>query len=187
MSSVPPLSDVDLVIGLANGDRAALGALYDRFSGVLMAIGMQRLNDREEAEEVLHDVFIEVWRAADDYDPDRGSVRAWLVMRMRSRVLDRCRSPGRLRRVALDPGAARDPDAASRFSYETDPTASEDARRVRAAMASLPADQRRVLELGYFEGLASIEIATRLDIPVGTVKSRVAAAMEKLRKELLSR
>jgi RNA polymerase sigma-70 factor (ECF subfamily) len=142
-----------------------------------MAVGQRILGDRREAEDVLHDVFLEVWRAAADYDEERGSVRAWLVMRMRSRALDRRKAAGFARVVPLE-------ERSDSTRAGDDPSVQPDRERVKRALAELPADQRQVLELGYFEGLSSTEIAARTDTPVGTVKSRVAAALGKLRAVL---
>jgi RNA polymerase sigma-70 factor (ECF subfamily) len=165
--------DVDLVRAIAQGDRKALAALYSRFAASLMAVGQRILGERREAEDLLHDVFLEVWRQAGQFDPARGSVRGWLLMRMRSRALDRRKSAGFSRVVSLDEereAHAGEPDALA-----------PDRSAVRRALAELPEEQRVVLELGYFEGLSSTEIAARISVPVGTVKSRVAAALAKLR------
>jgi len=166
--------DSALVRQIAGGDREALARLYDRHGPGLMAVGQRILGDRREAEDVLHDVFLEVWRAAADYDEQRGSVRAWLIMRMRSRSLDRRKAAGFARVVSLE--GRRDEVPAN-----DDPSAHPDREAVKRALADLPPEQRQVLELGYFEGLSSTEIAARLQAPVGTVKSRVAAALNKLR------
>lgn len=176
-SAPPELSDVALVAALAGGDRGALAELYDRYAGALMGVALRRLGDRAEAEEVLHDVFVEAWRSAATYDPARGTVRAWLVTRMHSRALDRLRSPSLARRDGLDAAPeARAPDE--------DPAGELDRRRVSAALAALPPEQREVVELAYFAGLSSSEIAARTALPVGTVKSRTAAAFDKLRRAL---
>lgn len=180
MSSPPAADphDVALVRDLARGDNAALGALYDRYGGLLFAIGLRILGDHGEAEELLHEVFVEAWKQAPTYDPARGSVRAWLSTRMRSRCLDRCKSAGRARSIALDdaPEPRTDPSE--------DPALTRDRLRVRAALQTLSVDQREIIELGYFEGLTSSEMASRLGIPIGTVKSRAAAAMNRLRAAL---
>lgn len=152
--------------------------LYDRHAPVMLALGQRILGSRREAEDLLHDVFIEAWRRSKDYDPGRGSVRAWLTMRMRSRALDRIRSAGRAKVVLDDSGQTPDREAPD------DPSTAPDQARVREAVASLPEDERIVLELGYFGGLTSSEIAKEIDIPVGTVKSRVARALRSLRELL---
>ena len=152
--------------------------LYDRYASALLAIGRRILGDRREAEDLLHDVFIEVWRQAGDYNEARGSVRAWLLMRMRSRALDRRKSAAFSKRADLPA-----PDAVVDVHGEggEDPALGPDRQAVRRALEQLPAEQRQVLELGYFEGLSSSEIAERVRAPIGTVKSRVAAALSKLR------
>lgn len=168
--------DCEIVTRVARGDRDALGALYDRHAGSMLGLGLKLLRDRGEAEEILHDVFLEAWKRAGDYDPSRGSVRTWLLLRMRSRCLDRIKSAARSRtspageRLERVMGSA--PSAA---------VARADAGRVRGALGDLPEEQRAILELGYFEGLSCSEIAEHLQIPIGTVKSRLHAALKKLR------
>jgi RNA polymerase sigma-70 factor (ECF subfamily) len=139
---------------------------------MLLALGRRILGDRREAEDVLHDVFLEAWHKATDYDQERGTVRAWLLMRMRSRALDRRKAAAFARRVE---------EPTQDALGQEDLTLTPDRERVRRALNELPLEQRQVLELGYFEGLSSSEIAARLHAPVGTVKSRVAAALAKLR------
>lgn len=179
---IPPVhrdrSDVELVAALAAGRHDALAHLYDRYSGLLFAVGLRIIPGRNDVEDVLHDVLVEAWKSAAQYDPARGSVRAWLVTRMRSRCLDRQKSAVVARSVPLE-NAGPEPAAPS-----TDPLRGEDGVRLRAALDALPADQRVVLELGYFEGLSCTEIAARIRVPVGTVKSRTAAALGKLRGAL---
>ena len=168
--------DTELVVQVARGDRDALGVLYDRHSSLLMGLGVRLLKDRGEAQEILHDVFLEAWRRAGDYDPARGSVRTWFALRMRSRCLDRIKSAGRSRTSLIG-------DSMEATLGATDARAPirTDANRVHAALGQLPPDQRTILELGYFSGLSCSEMATHLDIPIGTVKSRLHAAMKKLR------
>ncbi len=169
--------DVLLVRAVAGGDRDALARLYDRYASVLLALALRILRDRREAEDLLHDVFLEVWRSAKDYDLTRGRVRTWLIIRMRSRALDVTKSA----RVSRRSG---DAEVIERVAAESDVAGSPDRQRVRAALAELGDDQRQVLELAYFEGQSCSEIAERVGIPVGTVKSRLAAALGKLRQTL---
>jgi RNA polymerase sigma-70 factor, ECF subfamily len=178
--SVGDKGDVSLICGAAAGDRDCLAALYDRYASALLAIGRRILGDRREAEDLLHDVFIEVWRQAGDYDEARGSVRGWLLMRMRSRALDRRKSAAISKRADL-PAPDAVVDVHGDAQGGEDPTLAPDRQAVRRALEQLPAEQRQVLELGYFEGLSSSEIAERVRAPIGTVKSRVAAALSKLR------
>jgi RNA polymerase sigma-70 factor, ECF subfamily len=170
-------ADARLVAAIAAGDREALAALYHRFSGSLLAVAQRILGERREAEDLLHDVFLEVWRQAGQFDPARGTVRAWLLIRMRSRSLDRKKSAAFSRGVPLE----QQPEEARTTAYDA---LAPDRGVVRRALAALPEEQRVVLELGYFEGLSSTEIAARISAPVGTVKSRVAAALTRLRSGL---
>lgn len=172
--------DEVLMSGIAGGDRDALARLYDRYAGMLIAVAEKLLGNAREAQDLVHDVLLEVWRSAGDYDASRGTVRAWILVRLRSRAADRRKSPATSRVVALDPAKLGEPVAAA----GEDPALGPDREKVRRALAALPEDQRAVLELGYFEGLSSSEIAARLAVPIGTVKSRVAAALGKLRQGL---
>ena len=172
-----PDPDAELVRAVARGDRAALAVLYDRYSGIMFALALRIVRERREAEDLLHDVFLEVWRTAKDYDPDRGRVRTWLTIRMRSRAIDLQKSA----RVSRNVG---DDSVLDRVAADGDVGESPDRTRVRRALAALPAEQRKVLELGYFEGLSCSEIAEKLGTPIGTVKSRAAAALGKLRQTL---
>lgn len=165
---------------MAAGDRAALADLYDAYAPTLMAVGTRMLGDAREAEDLLHDVFLEAWQAAAQYDPARGSVATWLVLRMRSRTLDRIRSAGRSRTVLTEepiPVTAHGPNEAGLPA---------DKIAVQRALDLLPIEQRRVLELAYFAGLSSSEIASAVGISIGTVKSRTAAGFAKLRAHFSS-
>lgn len=170
--------DAELVAAMARGDRDAMAALYERHSGVLLGLAMRIVKNRREAEDLLHDVFLEVWRSAKDFDPKRGRVRTWLAIRMRSRALDLQKSA----RVSRNAG-----DAGLDVLVDDADNSSPDHARVRAALGELGPDQRRVLELAYFEGLSCSEIAERVAIPVGTVKSRIAAGLDRLRNGLSAR
>ncbi len=164
---------------MANGDTHALAALYDRHAPLMLALSRRIVTGKPEAEDIVHDVFVEAWRRAADYDENRGSVKAWLVLRTRSRALDFRKSAGVSRTVSTGDGdwlsALADPRSADE---------APDQARLRQLLATLNADQRELLFLGYFEGLSSSEIATRVGIPIGTVKSRVAAALAVLRQAL---
>ncbi len=172
--------DVALVAQMAAGDAEALSRLYERHSALLLGLAIRIVRDRTEAEDLLHDVFLEAWRAAKDFDPARGRVRTWLAIRMRSRALDLLKS-SRVSRNAGDAGLDRLVDDGEGRA------ASSDHARVRAALGELGPEQRTVLELAYFEGLSCSEIAERAAIPVGTVKSRMAAGLERLRIGMVPR
>jgi RNA polymerase sigma-70 factor (ECF subfamily) len=170
--------EASLVAAVAAGDREALGALYDLHAPVLMGLARRMLGTPAAAEDLLHDVFLEVWQHAAEYTPERGSVRAWLIVRARSRALDRLGRQGReskvVERISTESDAALAPGAASAI----------DGARVRRSLTDLDGELRAVLELAYFEGLSSSEMAERLGIPVGTVKSRMARALARLREAL---
>jgi RNA polymerase sigma-70 factor (ECF subfamily) len=168
------MSDAKLLSQIARGQQAALGTLYDRYSGLLSSVLVRVLSDAQEAEDVLHEVFLEVWEHAADYDESRGTVRSWLVMRARSRGLDRLRALGRTKTL---PTSAAPPEPGP-------PPAPENRLSVRHALAKLEPELRVLLELGYFEGLSSAEIATHEQLAIGTVKSRVARALAELREVL---
>jgi RNA polymerase sigma-70 factor (ECF subfamily) len=171
------LSDPELVVAMARGDNSALGVLYDRHCGSLLATAVRILGSQREAEDLVHDVLLEAWQKAGDYDRARGSVRTWLLVRLRSRALDRWRRAGRIRTQTMEARTLDDVLPA----LGDDPGQTLDHARVRLAVRELPEPQRRVLELAYFEGLSSTEVAEQLAIPIGTVKSRTAAGLAKLR------
>src|SRR6185503_20047871 len=175
MAADLPLDDAEdeaLVTAMAAGDRGALATLYERHSTLLLGLALRIVREKREAEDLLHDVFLEAWRSAQDFDPRRGRVRTWLAIRMRSRALDLQKSA----RVSRNTG-----DAGLELLVDDRERTSPDHKRIREALAELGPDQRQVLELAYFEGLSCSEIATRISIPIGTVKSRLAAGMQRLR------
>jgi RNA polymerase sigma-70 factor (ECF subfamily) len=178
-------SDVELLGATASQDAQALAALYDRYAAGLNGLALRITGDAADAEEVLGDVFAQVWRDAGRFDPSRGSVASWLVTITRSRALDTVRARGR--RARLAESAAREapvnpaamggpPELADAMTY-----AGEREAHVRSALDALPEEQRQVLELAYFEGLSQSEIAARLATPLGTVKTRARLAFVKLR------
>lgn len=162
---------------MAGGDSHALGVLYDRYCPTLLATAVRILGNQREAEDLVHDVLMEAWQKAGDYDRARGSVRTWLLVRLRSRALDRWRRAGRIRVQTMEDRTLDDVLPAT----DADLGQSLDHALVRRALQDLPEAQRQVLELAYFEGLSSNEVGERLGIPVGTVKSRTAAGLAKLR------
>jgi RNA polymerase sigma-70 factor (ECF subfamily) len=178
--SVQPTKQPDdfaILADMARGRTEALGELYNRYAPIMLPLAERITGAAAAAEDVVHDVFLEVWRHAADYDASRGSVRAWLLLRTRSRSLDLRKSAAVARSVPLG-----DDNWLGEAGAIEDALTGPDQAKMRKALARLPREQREVLLLGYFEGLSSTEIATRVGIPVGTVKSRVGAALAALRQ-----
>jgi len=165
----------------SEGDQAALALLYDRTVAAVHGLVMRIVRDPGVAEEVSGDVYLQAWRQASRYDPARGGVLPWLLTLARSRALDRLRAV-RLRAEAERPIEPEEPRVAPGADHGSE--LAERRRLVLAAVDHLPAEQRRVLELAYFRGLSHSEIATVLDEPLGTVKTRLRLGMTRLRREL---
>lgn len=174
-------TDVDLLHAVARGDEAALASLYDRYRVILFGLLVRILNIREEAEDVLQDVFLQVWRRAGDFDEQRGRPFTWLVTLARSRAIDRLRLLAARQRVAESAAQTTNEEVSD---AATDTLHSEQREIVRRALAELPEEQKRTLLLAYFEGLTQTEIASRLGAPLGTVKTRMRSGMLKLRELL---
>jgi RNA polymerase sigma-70 factor (ECF subfamily) len=174
-------ADVELLKSIVRGDERALAELYDRYRVILFGLLMRILNNREEAEDVLQEVFLQVWRKAEDFDEERGRPFTWLVTLGRSRGIDRLRTLASRERVA-EAGAR---DAVEQVSdAASDAFKSEQRGIVNKALAQLPDEQKRPLMLAYFDGLTQSEIATRLGAPLGTVKTRMRTGLMTLRELL---
>jgi RNA polymerase sigma-70 factor (ECF subfamily) len=165
------------------GDEAALSTLYDRYSAMLFGMLMRILRDQQAAEEVLQDMFLQLWRNAAQFDAKRGSLPAWLMVIGRNRAISRLR--GRRDREVLE---EEEGDYANTFAsgqnIEDEAVRAELARNISAALEQLPAEQKQAVELAYFEGMTQSEIANRTGTPLGTVKTRVRTAMQTLRQIL---
>jgi RNA polymerase sigma-70 factor, ECF subfamily len=185
----PRAPDHALVARLAAGDERALGELYDRYGAMAYSLALAIVREGADAEEVVADAFGQAWRSATGYDPGRGSVAAWLATITRTRALDLVRARGRRAR-AIERAAQADGDGlASPMGGEVDSAdrrieRGEARRLVARSLGELPEPQRRVIELAYFGGLSQTEIAAELQEPLGTVKTRMRAGMEKLRGSL---
>ncbi len=174
---------VGLVEQIAQGEQAALGTLYDTTNRLIYGLILRVLGEASAAEEVLLDVYTQVWRQAASYDTQRGSPLAWLTTIARSRAIDRLRSGWQTqqRQESLDVVTDRETVAAS---PEEMTVMSERQRIVRQAMTVLSPEQREVIELAYYSGLSHSEIAAKLGQPLGTVKTRTRLGMMKLRDAL---
>ncbi len=183
MTTTTPMAtdqDAALIARLTARDEQALASLYDRHAHIAFSLAYRIAGDREVAEEVVQEAFLSVWRRAASYQPGRGTVRGWLLAIVRNRAIDTVRArEARPRTTVIDElplAAADDP--------EREALAALDGYVIRAAVATLPADQRIVIDLTYFGGLTGPEIAARLDVPLGTVKSRLRLALSRLRDHL---
>jgi RNA polymerase sigma-70 factor (ECF subfamily) len=174
-------SDSDLLHAIARGDEEALASLYDRYRLILFGLILRILHSHPEAEDVLQDVFIQVWKRAADFDEARGRAFTWLVTLARSRTIDRLRALNSRQRTANEALEAA-PDHVS--DAVEDAFKSEQREVVRTALEKLPAEQRQALVLAYFDGLTQTEIASRMGSPLGTVKTRTRSGMIKLRELL---
>ena len=181
--------DSALVAQAAGGDEHALGELYDRYGGMAFSLACAIVGEHADAEEVVADAFAQVWRSASGFDSGRGTVAAWLATIVRTRALDLVRSRKRRARVLEDAAVVTDEGEALVLAPTIESTdrgaeLAETSAIVRKSLAELPPPQRKVIELAYFGGLSQSEIASQLSEPLGTVKTRMRAGLEKLRQAL---
>lgn len=183
----PPLQFVDLVTRMANRDETALGTLYDTCCKRVFGLALRIVGDRQVAEEVTIDAFAQAWDRAGGYEPSKGNVLCWLLNLTRSRALDRRRRMGV--RAALSNTQVADLAAAvlaPEASPEETSVAAERAARVRSAAAALPRGQREAIAAAFFAGMSHTEIAKVLEVPLGTIKSRIRDGMLALKRALAS-
>jgi RNA polymerase sigma-70 factor (ECF subfamily) len=171
-----------MIRGVAEGDNQALASLYDATSRTVYGLLLRILSDPSSAEEVLLDVYAQVWRQAATYRPERGKPMAWLTTIARSRAIDRVRRTRQehRREAPLDEAAS----ASAGEGVEEGVLAGEVSAVVRAALDTLPAEQREVIELAYYGGMSHSEIAAATGLPLGTVKTRTRLGMMRLREML---
>jgi RNA polymerase sigma-70 factor, ECF subfamily len=174
--------DAELLSAIARGDRQAYRTLYQRYAPILLGLLSRILGDRGEAEDVLQEVFLQIWKKAGDFDERRGRALHWLATIARNRALDRRSTIESRRRLA--PAAA--PEAIQEEPLDPVDAANmaEEARHLHRALAQIPEAQRRVLMLAYFDGLSQTEIAERIGLPLGTVKSHARIGLTRLREFL---
>ena len=181
---------MEIAEGLKHGDQQALAELYDRYAGLAYGVAMRVLGDPGRAEDAVQDAFLNVWRHARSFDPARGSLRAWLLASVRNRAVDYLRGRGALERreEELPPDL---PEKTSPSDEPADPwrevATSLERAAVRDALASLPTEQRQVIELAYFGGYTHTEISSMTRLPLGTVKGRMRLGLEKMSSYLSGR
>jgi RNA polymerase sigma-70 factor (ECF subfamily) len=170
-------SDSELLVRIAARDREAFEVIYHRYIRSIFGLALQRLRDRERAEDAVQEMFAAVWRSASSYKPERGPAAPWLYAVARNAIVDRVRAHNELPEevpdvVSTEPGPAERAES-SYLSW-----------RVHRAMEELPEKEREVLELAYWSGLSQTEVASFLGIPLGTVKTRTRSALSRLADEL---
>lgn len=181
----PATEDATLLHRMAEGDEQALGVFHDRWSPLVHAVVLRIVRQPDDVEDVVEEAFWQAWRQADRFDAAKGSVQTWLLTIARSRALDRVRS---LKRLREDPIENESGEVVVQLATTGDASMDAESAERRAivvtALAGLPAEQREALELGYFGGLSQTEIAERTGQPLGTIKTRMRLAMQKLRGSL---
>ena len=177
--------EMQLLERVGKGDRESFSVLYDRFAKVLFSVAFRVLNSHPAAEDVLQDVFVQIWEKAPLYDATRGKPLTWAITLTRNKAIDRLRSTQRRNRLRDE--VEREAGTAEQFDEKNSleaVQAVEQGALVRAAMAKLSEDQKHALELAFFSGLTQIEIAERLKEPLGTIKARIRRGMMRLRELL---
>ena len=181
-------AEIALMRRVAQGDRSGFEELYDRFSRVLFSTAYRVLNNQEAAEDVLQDVFIQIWEKAPLYDPSRGKPMTWAITLTRNKAIDRLRST--VRRNRLGDELEREAQSQDQFDDRSsfDALATEDrGKLVREAIQKLSQDQREAIDLAFFSSLTQLEISERLNVPLGTIKARIRRGMLRLRDVLGSK
>jgi RNA polymerase sigma-70 factor, ECF subfamily len=182
-SSIASLADEELMQLMRRGDARAFEHVYDRHSGAAYSLAYRMVGARGTAEDVVQEAFLALWRANSRYDRTRGSVRTWILGIVHNRAIDALRR-GLVheRRRAGDEGLEEHVESGERTDVEV--ARRDEAREVRSAMETLPAEQLRVVEMAYFGGFTHSEIAEMLDTPIGTVKGRMRLGLAKMRGQL---
>jgi RNA polymerase sigma-70 factor (ECF subfamily) len=174
-------SDASLVIAVAKADQRALEEIYRRHSGVVFGLANRLLRNQAPAEEIVQEIFVRLWNEPSRYDPERGSLRSFLCAQAHSRTIDYLRAESaRRRRHDLDAATPSGP----RYDVEAEVVTLLAAETVRVVVAQLPPNERRAIELAYFQGMTYREVAEYLDEPEGTIKSRIRNGLSTLHLQL---
>ena len=177
------LADEDLMGLVAAGEQDAFAVLYERHAGVAFSLAFRMCGKRAIAEEVVQEAFLSMWRGGSRYDRTRASVRTWVLGIVHNRAIDALRrGTVHERNRVSDEGIEERVEAPDRTDLEVGRR--DEAREIRAALGGLPAEQSRVIELAYYGGFTHTEIASMLDVPIGTIKGRMRLGLEKLRIKL---
>jgi len=169
--------DATLLVKVEQGDQLAMASLFDRYSGIVYSVALRVLRDAGQAEDVMQDIFIQIWKKPGAFVSGRGSLGAWLAVVARNRAIDSLR-----RRRPTD--SVEDVVLASATDLGAEAERNALMEKVRVYMSQLPVEQRKSVELAYFEGMSHSEIAERTGDPLGTVKTRIRLALITLRKAM---
>ena len=175
--------DVELLRRIGGGDQQAFAQFYDLYSSLLFSFAVKILNDPKESEDVLQEVFVQIWEKAGTFDPALGKPSSWAITLVRNRAIDRIRASQRRSRL-VEEAATTAPAEVEAPTANESVHGREKAAVVRSAIAGLPAEQRSAIELAFFSGLTQIEISDSLREPLGTIKARIRRGMLKLRDKL---
>ncbi len=179
-SSVPSADQI-LIDRIKDGDKSAFRDIYARFSQVVFNLAFRMLRSREEAEEVVQEIFLQLWNKAESYDPERGAVSTWIINIARSRSIDKLRTLGfREQTTELNEERVNSKSDFSRIIEDRE----ERKKIIQQALDSLPDNQRIAIEMVFFEGLTHMETAERLKEPVGTIKTRIRLGVAKLKEKI---
>lgn len=182
-TALSELADEDLMQHVRRGDSQAFEMIYERHCTAAFSLAYRMTQNRNSAEDVVQEAFLSLWRSNARYDRARGSVRTWVLGIVHNRAIDSLRrSLVHSKRRASDEGIEERFEAKERTDVEAGRR--EEAREVRVALDTLPAEQSRVIELAYFGGFTHSEIATMLETPIGTIKGRMRLGLEKMRHQL---
>jgi RNA polymerase sigma-70 factor, ECF subfamily len=185
LNAVERNRDAEVIRRIRAGDQTAFLEFYDRYASLLLSVAARVLGDRREAEDVLQDVCTQIWQKSSAYDAALGTLSSWAVTMTRNKAIDRVRASSRRQRLAQEIAvSAEQPEEPVAASANELLYGRERAERIRTALHELGPEQREVIELAYFSGLSQSEIATRLALPLGTVKARIRRGMLKLREQL---
>ncbi|MFI5323464.1 MAG: sigma-70 family RNA polymerase sigma factor [Thermodesulfobacteriota bacterium] len=174
-------ADQILLARITEGDKSAFKEIYVRFSQVIFNLAFRMLRSREEAEEVVQEIFLQLWNKADSYDPERGAVSTWIINIARSRAIDKLRTLG-FKGLTVELNEER-VNSKSDFTRITEDR-EERKKIIQQALESLPENQRIAIEMVFFEGLTHIEAAEKLNEPVGTIKTRIRLGVSKLKEKI---
>lgn len=182
-AAFPDQAWAELIGRMSDGDQSALAEFYDQSNRLVFGMVMRVVNDRSAAEEVTLDAFHQVWRQAGNFDSERGKPSSWLITIARNRAIDRLRS-SKWSRHEQTPLEDITPFLAVEGTPEKTASINEQQKMVRSALAQLKPEQRQLIEIAFFAGLTHQEISAKLNLPLGTIKTRIRAGMMKLRELL---